>query len=59
MLLMNYLANTIGVCVVIFVTYRAITQQFAHWIDYYSGRVLFAEKRPAERQSAKAFSGYD
>jgi sigma-B regulation protein RsbU (phosphoserine phosphatase) len=29
MLLMNYLANIIGVCVVIFITYRAITQQLA------------------------------
>jgi len=29
MLFMNYLANTIGVCVVIFITYRPITQQLA------------------------------
>lgn len=29
MLLMNYLANAIGVCVVIFITYRPITQQLA------------------------------
>ena len=27
MLIMNYLANTIGVCVVIFITYRPITRQ--------------------------------
>ena len=30
MLFMNYLANTIGVCVVIFITYRPISQQFVN-----------------------------
>ena len=30
MLFMNYLANIIGVCVVIFITYRPISQQFAN-----------------------------
>jgi uncharacterized membrane protein len=29
MLFMNYLANIIGVCVVIFITYRPISQQLA------------------------------
>jgi sigma-B regulation protein RsbU (phosphoserine phosphatase) len=33
MLFMNYVANTIGVCVVIFITYRSISHQLADALD--------------------------